>query len=523
MNYSSHSQGSNGGSTNVPKFEHSASETLASWITNSFACDEHLPAFRTKAAHAKRRIILASLYIGTGRLEQELVDTIYERTKEMADKNKDFLVHILLDHSRGSRGRKNSKTMLLPLVNDFGDNAKVCLYHPPTLRGLLHALVPERFNETISAMHIKAYIFDDTLVMSGANLSNDYFTNRQDRCIVFEDCKELCDYFHGLVETVSSFSLELDPNNTTKVADGFPEHPYKGSKKKYIEAAKEKMQQFLKLCSKEQPQKLSLDYEATNGESCFEDNSAAHDAERRTDAICDSKDYENTNNNESEFQNLNRTTEKGFTDTLVIPTLQMFLYGIRQDESFTSLFFESAPEKSSIFLATAYFNVTSKHWNEILASKCQNFDIVMAHPKANGFYKAPGPAGGIPHAYTLIAKQCYKDIVRFKQQNRLSFWEYQRLGWTFHGKGLWAQLHEVPLPQITMIGSSNFGNRSVYRDLEAQLTIFTKNEQLTSQLQEEKRNITEYCNKVDSNTYKDPERKVPVWVFIIRTFMRTFF
>ena len=74
-----------------------------------------------------------------------------------------------------------------------------------------------------------------------------------------------------------------------------------------------------------------------------------------------------------------------------------------------------------------------------------------------------------------------------------------------------------------MIGSSNFGNRSVYRDLEAQLTIFTKNEQLASQLLEEKRNITEYCNKVDSNTYKDPERKVPLWVFIIRTFMRTFF
>ena len=85
----------------------------------------------------------------------------------MAEENKDFLVHILLDHSRGSRGRKNSKTMLLPMVNDFGDNVKVCLYHPPTLRGLLHALVPERFNETISAMHIKAYIFDDTLVMSG--------------------------------------------------------------------------------------------------------------------------------------------------------------------------------------------------------------------------------------------------------------------------------------------------------------------------------------------------------------------
>lgn len=113
--------------------------------------------------------------------------------------------------------------------------------------------------------------------------------------------------------------------------------------------------------------------------------------------------------------------------------------------------------------------------------------------------------------------------MRFKQQDRIRFWEYQRLGWTFHGKGLWAKLHEAAQPLITMIGSSNFGNRSVYRDLEAQLTIITTNEQLSNQLNEEKRNFLEYSDKVGVKTYKDPERKVPFWVFVIRTFMRTFF
>ena len=92
---------------------------------------------------------------------------MHKRAKEMIEVNKDFQIDILLDHPRASRGKKNSKTMLLPLVKDFCDNVKVCLYHPPKLRGLLYKLIPERFNETISAMHIKAYIFDDTLVMSG--------------------------------------------------------------------------------------------------------------------------------------------------------------------------------------------------------------------------------------------------------------------------------------------------------------------------------------------------------------------
>ena len=85
----------------------------------------------------------------------------------MAEKSQDFEVEILLEHTRGSRGTKNSRTMLLPLLQNFPDYVKINLYHTPKLRGLLRALVPERFNETVSAMHMKVYIFDDTLVMSG--------------------------------------------------------------------------------------------------------------------------------------------------------------------------------------------------------------------------------------------------------------------------------------------------------------------------------------------------------------------
>ena len=34
-------------------------------------------------------------------------------------------VHILLDFTRGSRDDVNSRTMLLPLVREFGDNVQV--------------------------------------------------------------------------------------------------------------------------------------------------------------------------------------------------------------------------------------------------------------------------------------------------------------------------------------------------------------------------------------------------------------
>ena len=61
-----------------------------------------------------------------------------------------------------------------------------------------------------------------------ANLSHDYFTNRQDRYIVLSECKELADFYSQLVSTVSSFSLQLQPDDTVRVAEGLQVHPYEG-------------------------------------------------------------------------------------------------------------------------------------------------------------------------------------------------------------------------------------------------------------------------------------------------------
>lgn len=57
--------------------------------------------------------------------------------------------------------------MLLPLLQRFPKQMRVSLYHTPDLRGLLRLLVPERFNETIGVQHIKAYLFDNSLIISG--------------------------------------------------------------------------------------------------------------------------------------------------------------------------------------------------------------------------------------------------------------------------------------------------------------------------------------------------------------------
>lgn len=62
--------------------------------------------------------------------------------------------------------------MLLPLLQHFPEQMRVSLYHTPDLRGLLRLLVPERFNETIGVQHIKVYLFDNSLIISGYELLN---------------------------------------------------------------------------------------------------------------------------------------------------------------------------------------------------------------------------------------------------------------------------------------------------------------------------------------------------------------
>ena len=95
------------------------------------------------------------------------VDSMWEAAANARSRNEQLEISVLLDYTRGSRGSHNSRTMLLPLMREFGDNVSVSLYHTPELRGLTKAVLPERWNEVIGLSHLKVYLFDDNLIMSG--------------------------------------------------------------------------------------------------------------------------------------------------------------------------------------------------------------------------------------------------------------------------------------------------------------------------------------------------------------------
>ncbi|XP_046433803.1 CDP-diacylglycerol--glycerol-3-phosphate 3-phosphatidyltransferase, mitochondrial [Neodiprion fabricii] len=425
-----------------------------------------------KCHTAQKRITLASLYLGTGELESNLVAALGDNLERS---NGTVKINILLDYTRGSRGKQNSRTMLQPLLKGrWGKSCSVALYHTPKLRGILKALIPDRFNELVGLQHMKLYLFDDTLIISGANLSHDYFTNRQDRYIVIEDCKELCDFYSKLVERVSEFSFKLESNGTTTFKSEENIHPYKGRRKNFTDAA------------------------ARNIKSLFHEEMEKRSEITKHDGI-------------SEY------------DTWIFPLIEMGQLNIRHDSEVTLRLLQTAQSGATLKLATGYFNLIPMYRKALLNDCKATCHLLTAHPTANGFYGAKGIAGGIPLAYTKIEESFYKSCVRSGQKDRVTLWEFVRSGWTYHAKGLWYSLPGEQKPCLTLIGSPNFGYRSVRKDLETQVALITRNEDLQTALEAEHTRLFSRAKPVDGRTFKARDRVVPTWVVAMVVLFRYFF
>lgn len=208
----------------------------------------------SKCATAKDRIIMASLYLGVGKLEKALVTNIQKNLQT----NSKLKVNILLDFTRGTRGEVNSKTVLMPLVRET-KNVTLSLYHTPSLRGLSKKLMPPRWNELIGLQHMKLYLFDETVIISGANLSNDYFTNRQDRYIMIED-KQLADFYSNFVHKVQEFSFRVKSNADVELHPKWTMLPYDSDKVDFVRTAREKIfNYFTTVCEQQNNAALNKD------------------------------------------------------------------------------------------------------------------------------------------------------------------------------------------------------------------------------------------------------------------------
>ncbi|XP_060079688.1 CDP-diacylglycerol--glycerol-3-phosphate 3-phosphatidyltransferase, mitochondrial-like [Ylistrum balloti] len=435
--------------------------------------DQFYETLKMRVKQAKKRVVLASLYLGTGVLEQELVDNIREACLQ-ARRNKDenFEVHVLLDFVRGSRGHDNSsRTMLTPLLKEFKGMLHVHLFHSPNLRGLVRSLLPQRFDEIVGLHHMKMYLFDDSFIISGANLSESYFTDRQDRYILFNDCVEMADFFSALVKGVAASSFILHSDNTVTLSPHCKAHPFddKDDGEGYKKEARQRILDIVK-------------NQMSDGQLAGEG-----------------------------------------VDTWVYPLVQMGPLGIQDDEQVMKHMFRKAKKDEKLLLASGYFNLTEEYMQIILQETDAEFDILMSSPETNGFFGAKGVSGAVPYVYVQTAKEFYNRICEGDQEARIKLQEYFHHTWSFHVKGLWYYLCDSKYPAMTIIGSSNFGHRSVYRDLECQAVVVTDNAYLQKQLKKEHEDLYQRSSTIIEATFQQQNRYVPLWVKFVTRTCRTFF
>jgi hypothetical protein len=121
----------------------------------------------------------------------------------------------------------------------------------PRIRNI-HKLIPGIFGEITGVLHSKLLVFDNHTILTGANLSHSYFTNRQDRYFVIQDCEPFADYCEDYIKScnyivyylliVSNVAYTTDNEGEISPQANFP-NPY-NKKVEYINAILQQFKMF---------------------------------------------------------------------------------------------------------------------------------------------------------------------------------------------------------------------------------------------------------------------------------------
>lgn len=143
-------------------------------------------------------------------------------------------VNLLFDYMRGTRINRDGESsyaMLQGLKRKHYDrNLRCGFYHNPDTGMLKGKGSNGPLREIFGVHHIKAHVFDSNVLITGANLSEDYFTDRQDRCFIIQDCEPLADYFQDLISIITDLSFNVAENGGLEMLPHY-EVPYRSPKK----------------------------------------------------------------------------------------------------------------------------------------------------------------------------------------------------------------------------------------------------------------------------------------------------
>ncbi|KAL4768291.1 hypothetical protein BDW60DRAFT_225883 [Aspergillus nidulans var. acristatus] len=435
---------------------------------------------KKKIRKARKRIFLSTLYIG--KTEYELIQTVNQALRD----NPDLRVSILTDALRGTRESPNPScaSLLASLVAEHGpDRVDIRMFHTPNLTGLRKKWIPRRINEGWGLQHMKLYGFDDEIILSGANLSNDYFTNRVDRYHVFNS-KELTDYYARIHDAVCSLSFKVlhNPHNKAGYVLHWPSANGACSPlddpENFIGYASTVLKPII------QPSVRNTAIESKSPSQTFVYPVAQFTPLLKPDTS-------------TEFPAV----------TTILRLLSSSAAFSGAQWLFTAGYFNIHPVLSSLLIASTSPSTAQ-------ASSTTRGTVLTASPWANGFYGSPGISGMLPAAYTHLSARFLDRVAAAQATNFIELKEWRRGtvgepgGWTYHAKGLWVTLPKEENPSLTFVGSSNYTKRSYGLDLEVGALVVTGDEELKRRLKAETDWLQTDASAISRDDLRRTERRV---------------
>lgn len=172
---------------------------------------------------------------------------------------------------------------------------------------------------------------------------------------------------------------------------------------------------------------------------------------------------------------------------------------------------------SSWTFTAGYFNPAASLTRLLLATASTRNTVITAAPEANGFYRSPGVSAMLPDAYVLLARR-FLDSARRAGRDDVVLKEWRRGtvgapgGWSYHAKGLWVTMPGDDHPALSVIGSSNYTQRSYSLDLEVGALVVTRSHALRRRLADEQRWLQHHARPVSRDDFARNDRRVGLHV-----------
>lgn len=175
-----------------------------------------------RIASAKNRIYLTALYFEKDEAGQEILTALYDAKRS----NPDLDIKVLVDWHRAQRGRIGEVENLSNAgwYNQFSIEQNL-----PEGQEIAFYGVPINRREVFGVLHLKGFVFDDTILYSGASINNVYLHQfdryRYDRYHVIKN-KALSDSWVDFIQQnilSSEVVKRLDTANRTKTSEIRPQ------------------------------------------------------------------------------------------------------------------------------------------------------------------------------------------------------------------------------------------------------------------------------------------------------------